>query len=64
MAADLILALGLPLVLLLLGGWLLLQSRGRLPAWLERLRRHQGTIWNTGIGLLIGLSALRWLLGR
>ncbi|EDY39820.1 hypothetical protein CPCC7001_2701 [Cyanobium sp. PCC 7001] len=64
MAPDLLLALGLPLALLLLGLWLLLQRREPLPAWLERLRRHKALIWNSGIGLIIGLSALRWLLGR
>lgn len=64
MVADLLLALGLPLALLLLGLWLLLQRAEPGPAWLERMRRHKALIWNTGIGLIIALSALRWLLGR
>ncbi len=57
MAADLLLALLLPTVLLL-------QHGSRLPHWLERLRRHRSLLWNSGIGLIIGLSALRWLLAR
>ncbi|MFQ6538471.1 MULTISPECIES: hypothetical protein [Aphanothece] len=64
MAADLLLALGLPLALLVLATALLLRSERPLPAWLERLRRHQAVLWNSGVGLIIGLSALRWLLGR
>jgi hypothetical protein len=64
MAPDLLLALGLPLALLLLGLGLMLQLGEPRPRWLERLRRHQSLIWNSGIGLIIGLSALRWLLGR
>jgi hypothetical protein len=64
MAADLLLALGLPLALLVLATAFLLRSERPLPAWLEGLRRHQALLWNTGVGLIIGLSALRWLLGR
>ncbi len=36
----------------------------RLPGWLRALQRRQPLIWNTGIGLVIGLSLLRWLLHR
>ncbi|QNI69514.1 hypothetical protein [Cyanobium sp. NS01] len=64
MAADLLLALLLPTALLLVATVLLLQHGSRLPHWLERLRRHRSLLWNSGIGLIIGLSALRWLLAR
>jgi hypothetical protein len=62
---DLLLALGLPLVLLMLAV-LALEQQGprRLPGWLRALQRRQPLIWNTGIGLVIGLSLLRWLLHR
>ena len=36
----------------------------RLPPWLERMAERRSVLWNTGIGLIIGLSLLRWLLQR
>jgi hypothetical protein len=36
----------------------------QLPHWLQRLAKRPSWIWNTGIGLIIGLSLLRWLLQR
>lgn len=60
----LLIALGVPL-LLLLGFTLLLEKRGgRLPAWLAALSRHDAQLWTIGVGLLISLSLLRYLLGR
>jgi hypothetical protein len=60
----LVLSLGIPL-LLLVGGTLLLEQRqGRLPGWLARLSRREALLWNGAVGLLIGLSLLRVLLGR
>jgi hypothetical protein len=60
----LLLALGLPL-LLLLGFTLWLEQRqGRLPGWLAALSSRDATLWTIGVGLLIGLSLLRVLLGR
>ncbi|TVS05713.1 MAG: hypothetical protein EA413_06130 [Cyanobium sp. PLM2.Bin73] len=64
MSQTLFLVLVIPLALLLLGTVLLERHQGRLPAWVERLSRHQGWIWNGGIGLIIALSLLRFLLGR
>jgi hypothetical protein len=64
MSSALFLALVIPLALVVAGVWLLEANQGRLPAWLERLSRHHGWIWNAGIGLIIGLSLLRFLLGR
>lgn len=60
----LLLALGIPLLLVLLGVWLLENNRGQLPGWLARVSRREAVIWNTGIGLIIGLSLLRWLVHR
>ncbi len=60
----LLIALGLPL-LLLLGFTLLLEQRlGRLPAWLAAFSARDAMLWNIGVALLIGLSLLRVLLGR
>lgn len=64
MGTELVLALVIPLALLLLGTVLLERHQDRLPIWLERLSQHRGWIWNAGIGLIIGLSLLRFLLGR
>ncbi|MFM7239406.1 MAG: hypothetical protein ACKOZN_07390 [Cyanobium sp.] len=64
MTAELLLALGLPLLLVLLATRALEENRGRLPAWLERLGRREALAWNVGIGLILGLSLLRWALRR
>jgi hypothetical protein len=37
---------------------------GQLPPWLQRISERSSLIWNTGIGLIIVLSLLRWLLQR
>lgn len=64
MARDLLLSIGLPVALLLLA-WLALERwKDRLPPWLLRLRGRSALLWNTGVGLIIGLSLLRWLLRR
>jgi hypothetical protein len=36
----------------------------RLPPALGRLSERPSWLWNIGIGLIIGLSLLRWLLQR
>ncbi|MCP9884136.1 hypothetical protein KBY97_03200 [Synechococcus sp. ATX 2A4] len=63
MLRDLLLAVGIPTAMLLL--FTLLLQRGKpLPSWLQRLSEQPAWIWNVGIGLLIALSLLRWLLQR
>ena len=57
-------SLGIPLVLVLLAVLTMEQWRDQLPAWLQRLVERPSWLWNTGIGLIIGLSLLRWLLQR
>ncbi len=61
MFRELVLAIGIPLLLLVLAVLALEQWRDRLPAWLQRLAERPSWIWNTGIGLIIGLSLLRLL---
>ncbi len=61
---ELALALGIPLLLLLLLVFALERSGGALPAPLRPLMRHSTLVWNVGIGLILGLSLLRWLLQR
>ena len=62
--ATLLLALGLPLLLMLGFTLVLMRHRERLPRLVQRLSRREAMLWNLGIGLLIALSALRYLLGR
>ncbi len=64
MLRELLLALGIPLLVLLLAVTALERSGGALPAPLRPLARHATLIWNVGIGLILGLSLLRWLLQR
>jgi hypothetical protein len=64
MARDLVLVIGIPLALLLFFTLLLERSGDRLPPWLQRLSQRPSWIWNTGVGLIIALSLLRWLLRR
>ena len=64
MLRELVLAIGIPLVLLLLAVLAMEQWRDQQPAWLQRFAERPSWLWNTGIGLIIGLSLLRWLLQR
>jgi len=64
MLRQLVLAIGIPLALLLLAVLALEQWADRLPPWLQRLAERPSWLRNTGIGLIIGLSLLRWLLQR
>ena len=63
MLRELVLAIGIPLLVLLLAVLALEQWRNQLPTWLQRLAELPYSLWNTGIGL-IGLSLLRWMLQR
>ena len=64
MLRELALAIGIPLLVLLLAVLALEQWRDQLPTLLQRLAERPSWIWNAGIGLIIGLSLLRLLLQR
>jgi len=64
MLRELLLAIGIPLALLLLAVLALERWGGQLPTWLQRIMKRRSLIWNIGIGLIIVLSLLRWLLQR
>jgi hypothetical protein len=64
MFRDLVLVIGIPLAVLLLAVLAMEQWGDRLPAWLQRLAERPSWLWNTGIGLIIGLSLLRWWVQR
>jgi hypothetical protein len=59
-----VLAIGIPLLLLLLAVLVMEHWRDQLPVWLLRLAERPSWLWNTCIGLIIGLSLQRWLLQR
>ncbi|WP_255087075.1 MULTISPECIES: hypothetical protein [unclassified Synechococcus] len=64
MLRELVLALGLPVALLVLAVLALEHWGDRMPRWLQHFAERPSWLWNTGIGLIIGLSLLRWLLQR
>ena len=64
MLQELVLAIGIPLLLLLLAVLALERWPDQLPPWLQRLSRRPSMFWNIGFGLIISLSLLRWLLRR
>lgn len=64
MLRGLALAIAIPLILLLLAVLAMERWRDQLLAWLQRLAERPSLRWNTGIGLIIDLSLLRWLLQR
>lgn len=60
MGPELLLALGLP-ILLLVGGTLYFAARGQFPQVLKRLTSRNANVWNTLFGLTIALGAVRYL---
>jgi hypothetical protein len=60
MGPELLLALGLP-ILLLVGGTLYFAARGQFPQVLKRLTSRNAIVWNTLFGLTIALGAVRYL---
>ena len=62
MQRELLLAIGIPLALLLLAVLALERWGNQLPPWLQRINQPRSLIWNIGIGMIIVLSLLRWLL--
>ncbi|MCT0247865.1 hypothetical protein [Synechococcus sp. CS-205] len=64
MVQDLVLAIGIPIALLLVATAVLERWGGLLPPRLQQLSKRSSLIWNAGVGLIIALSLLRWLLQR
>ena len=60
MGMELLLALGIP-VLLLVCGTLFFAARGQFPYLLKRLTSRDAILWNTLMGLTIALGAVRYL---
>ena len=62
MLRELVLAIGIPLLVLLLALLALERWGDQLPGWLRRLVKRPSWLWNCGIVLIVGLQLLRWLL--
>jgi hypothetical protein len=54
MLHELMLAIGIPLLALLLAVVALEQWRDQLPPWLQRLAERPSWLWNTGIRIVMG----------
>ncbi|QEY32727.1 hypothetical protein EVJ50_11320 [Synechococcus sp. RSCCF101] len=61
---TLLVALGIPTLILVVSTLLLQRYPDALPDSLRRLARRQSLVWNVGIGLTIGLSAMAVVLLR
>ena len=63
MGLELLLALGIP-ILLLVGGTLYFATGGRFPKKLKRITSRDAILWNTLFGLTIALVVVRYLTRR
>ncbi|HGY5538399.1 MAG: hypothetical protein AB8A41_06920 [Prochlorococcus sp.] len=63
MGIDLLIALGLPLLLLIIG-LLWFQVNGGMPVWLERVGARSGLIWNIGIISIILMGIVKFLISN
>jgi hypothetical protein len=64
MTIELLIALGLPIVYLVLTTAVLSTRHQQLPRFLQRLTARDALLWNTMVGITIGAAALRWALNR
>ena len=64
MTIELLIALGLPIVDLVLTTVVLSRRHQQLPRFLQRLTARDALLWNTMVGITIGAAALRWALNR
>jgi hypothetical protein len=61
---ELLIAIGLPIAYLVVTTAVLVRKHQALPAVVQRLAARNALLWNTMVGLSIGLAALRWALQR
>ena len=64
MTKELLIALGLPVAYLVLTTAVLSRLHQQLPPVLQRLTARGALLWNTVVGITIGLAALRWAVNR
>jgi hypothetical protein len=61
MLSQLLLAIGLPLVLLVVATFLTMKSKDGLPAFLQRFSSKEAMLWNGMIGFSIAVSLAYFL---
>jgi hypothetical protein len=61
---ELLLAIGLPVVYLVLTTAVLAQRHEQLPRMLQGLTARDALLWNTMVAITIAAAALRWALHR
>ncbi|KZR72946.1 hypothetical protein PMIT1327_00077 [Prochlorococcus marinus str. MIT 1327] len=60
---DLLLALGIPMVVLGLA-YLLINNTSGFPVWLESLTNRSGAIWTYGVIIIAVISIVRYASGN
>ena len=61
---ELLLAIGLPVVYLVLTTAVLARRHEQLPRMLQRLTARDALLWNTMVAITLAVAALRWALHR
>ena len=61
---ELLLAIGLPVVYLVLTTAVLARRHEQLPRMLQRLTARDALLWNTMVAITIAVAALRWAMHR
>lgn len=64
MSTELLIALGIPLAYLLISTVILLKGDFELPRFVQRLNSRDALLWNTMVGIMIAIGAVRWALSR
>jgi TM2 domain-containing membrane protein YozV len=64
MSTELLIALGIPLTYLLISTVILLKGDFELPRFVQRLNSRDALLWNTMVGIMIAIGAVRWALSR
>ncbi len=59
MEMELILAIGIPIIILGIVYFLIINNQG-LPLWVERITNNSGTFWTYGIVAIAALSIFKY----
>ena len=61
---DLLLALGVPVILLVGATLLLAEGRLKMPSVLSKAGEHNAVFWNILVGVSIAVVAIKYALGK
>ena len=64
MSTELLIALGISLAYLPISTVILLKGDFELPRFVQRLNSRDALLWNTMVGIMIAIGAVRWALSR